>query len=162
MNNQPIFNSGNLLDSNKDGTLNGAALGSPAGAVMLNAAWSPDTKLIPAASAADAYAAVIAGAGASLHRDAVDALVVADVTSLGAGGRLWTNQTATGLANSGYGTIAGGTAPVDTDRDGMPDPWETRYGLDPTSAADANGDFDGTGYTNVEKYVNGLIDGTYP
>ena len=44
----------------------------------------------------------------------------------------------------------------------MPDAWETRYGLNPNSAADANGDFDGTGYTNIEKYINGLIDGTYP
>jgi hypothetical protein len=23
------------------------------------------------------------------------------------------------------------------------------------------GDFDGTGYPNIEKYVNGLLDGTY-
>jgi hypothetical protein len=162
VNNQPIFNSGNLLDSNADGTLNGSALGNPGGAVVLNAAWSPDTALIPAVSAANAYAAVVAGAGASLHRDQVDSLVIADVTSLGSSGRLWTNQTSTGLANSGYGTLAGGTAPTDTDRDGMPDAWEIKYGLNPNSAADANGDFDGTGYTNIEKYINGLIDGSYP
>ena len=37
-----------------------------------------------------------------------------------------------------------------------------RYGLNPNSAADANGDFDHTGYTNIEKYINGLIDGSYP
>jgi hypothetical protein len=162
VNNQPIFNSGNLLDSNADGKLNGAALGNPGGAVVLNAAWSADTALIPAVSAADAYAAVVASAGASLHRDQVDSLVIADLTSLGSSGHLWTSQTQTNLANSGYGTLAGGTAPTDTDGDGMPDAWETRYGLNPNSAADANGDFDGTGYTNIEKYINGLIDGSYP
>jgi hypothetical protein len=162
VNNQPIFNSGNLLDSNKNGTLDGAALGNPGGAVVLTAAWSPDTALIPAKSAAEAYADVVAQAGASLHRDQVDTLVIADLTSLGKTGSLWTSQSATGLANSGYGTLMGGTAPVDTDQDGMPDAWELRYGLNPNSAADANGDFDGTGYTNIEKYINGLVDGSYP
>ena len=162
VNNQPIFNSGNLLDGNKDGTLNGSALGNPGGAVVLTSAWSTDTATIPTVSAAAAYTAVLASAGASLHRDDVDAQVVSEATSLGTAGKLWTTQTSTGLTNSGYGTIAGGTAPVDTDGDGMPDAWETRYGLNPNSAADANGDFDHTGYTNIEKYINGLIDGTYP
>jgi hypothetical protein len=162
VNNQPIFNSGNLLDANKNGMLDGSALGNPGGAVVLTTAWSPDTAAIPAMSAADAYADVVAHAGASLHRDEVDAKVVADVTSLGTTGSLWSNQSATGLANGGYGTLPGGAAPVDTDRDGMPDAWELRYGLDPNSPADANGDFDGTGYTNIEKYINGLADGSYP
>ena len=162
VNNQPIFNSGNLLDSNKNGTLDGSPLGNPGGAVVLAAAWSLDTATIPAVSAADAYADVVAHAGASLHRDEVDTQVVADVTSLGTAGSLWSTESATGLANGGYGTLAGGTAPTDTDRDGMPDAWELRYGLNPNSAADASGDFDGTGYTNIEKYVNGLVDGSYP
>jgi hypothetical protein len=162
VNNQPIFNSGNLLDANADGTLNGAPLGSPGGAVVLSAAWSAGTAAIPTTSAAAAYAAVIAGAGASLHRDQVDALVIGDVASLGATGHLWTSQSQTGLANSGYGTLTGGVAPTDTDGDGMPDAWERRYGLDPNSAADANGDFDHTGYTNIEKYIDGLVDASYP
>jgi len=92
----------------------------------------------------------------------VDALVIADVSSLGRSANLWTSQTATGLANNGYGTLAGGTVPQDTDRDGMPDAWETRYGLNPNSAADATGDFDHTGYTNIEKYVNSIADHLYP
>jgi hypothetical protein len=161
LNNQQIYNSGNLLDSNKDGTLNGSSLGSPSGTVALTAPWSADTASIPTQTAAAAYASVIAAAG-PLHRDQVDALVIADVTSLGKSGSLWTHQTATGLGNSGYGTLAGGTAPVDTDGDGMPDAWEERYGLNPNLASDATGDFDHTGYTNIEKYVNGLIDGSYP
>jgi hypothetical protein len=164
VNSQAIYASGNLLDSNKDGTLNGSDLKAPSGTMPLAAPWSADTTSIATQNAADAYASVIAGAGAgaATHRDEVDALVIADVTSLGKTGHLWTSQTSTGLANSGYGTLNGGTAPVDTDRDGMPDAWEKRYGLNPNDASDATGDFDRTGYTNIEKYVNGLLDGSYP
>ena len=61
-----------------------------------------------------------------------------------------------GVGASGYGTLSGGTAPTDTDRDGMPDAWETKRGLSPSSAADGNGDDDGDGYTNLEEYLNEL------
>jgi hypothetical protein len=43
----------------------------------------------------------------------------------------------------------------DTDHDGMPDNWETKHGLNPTSAGDGALDTDGDGYTNVEEYLNG-------
>lgn len=45
---------------------------------------------------------------------------------------------------------------VDTDGDGMPDAWETANGLNPNDASDANGDINGDGYTNIEKYINGI------
>jgi hypothetical protein len=160
---QTVYINGNLLDSNTDGTLNGTDAGYPGGTTHATTANSADTALMPTTSAADTYTAVLANAGASpTHRDQVDSLVIADVKSLGKSGSLWTTQTATGLGNSGYGTLAGGTAPIDTDQDGMPDAWETKYGLNPNSAADATGDFDNTGYTNIEKYINSLIDGLYP
>ena len=44
----------------------------------------------------------------------------------------------------------------DTDLDGMPDEWEKKYGLNPKDASDANGDISGDGYTNIEKYINGI------
>ncbi|MGO9291940.1 MAG: pectate lyase [Polyangia bacterium] len=159
---QTVYVQGNLLDSDKDGTLNGTDAGSPGGTTKANAANSTDTASMPTTSAAASYAAVVAGAGPSLHRDQVDTLVVADLTSLGKSGSLWTTQTATGLTNSGYGTLAGGTPPVDTDGDGMPDAWEIKYGLNPNDPSDATGDFDHTGYTNIEKYINGIVDGLYP
>jgi len=159
---QTVYVKGNLADTNKDGTLNGTDAGYPGGTTHASSASSADTASLPTTSAADTYSTVLADAGASLHRDQVDALVVSDVKSLGKSGQLWTDQNATGLANSGYGTLAGGTAPVDTDKDGMPDAWETKYGLNPNSAADATGDFDHTGYTNIEKYINGIADGLYP
>ena len=40
----------------------------------------------------------------------------------------------------------------DNDGDGMPDEWEVKYGLNPNDSSDVNGD----GYTNIEKYINGI------
>lgn len=45
---------------------------------------------------------------------------------------------------------------IDSDGDGMPDDWETANGLNPNDASDANGDCTGDGYTNIEKYINGI------
>lgn len=49
-----------------------------------------------------------------------------------------------------------GTPYVDSDGDGMPDAWETAHGLNPHDPADAAGDLNGDGYTNIEDYINGL------
>ena len=49
-----------------------------------------------------------------------------------------------------------GTPRVDSDGDGMPDEWERENGLNPNDASDANGDINGDGYTNIEKYINGI------
>jgi hypothetical protein len=40
----------------------------------------------------------------------------------------------------------------DTDGDGMPDNWEIEHGLNP-NVPDNNGDFDNSGYSNLEKYL---------
>ncbi|WP_114782516.1 pectate lyase family protein [Botryobacter ruber] len=44
----------------------------------------------------------------------------------------------------------------DADKDGMPDDWEKKYNLNPNDASDANGDINGDGYTNIEKYIHGI------
>ena len=49
-----------------------------------------------------------------------------------------------------------GTPYVDTDKDGMPDAWEIKYGLNPNDPSDAVQDCNGDGYTNIEKYINGI------
>ncbi len=45
---------------------------------------------------------------------------------------------------------------TDSDKDGMPDAWETMYRLNPNNPADASLDCNGDGYTNIEKYINGI------
>ena len=49
-----------------------------------------------------------------------------------------------------------GTPYVDTDGDVMPDEWEKANGLNPNDPSDANKDCTGDGYTNIEKYINGI------
>jgi hypothetical protein len=51
--------------------------------------------------------------------------------------------------------------PADSDHDGIPDAWEKARGLNPNDPEDANGDLNGDGYTNLEKYLNSLV-GEYP
>jgi hypothetical protein len=38
----------------------------------------------------------------------------------------------------------------------MPDAWEIANGLNPNDPSDANQDCTGDGYTNIEKYINGI------
>ncbi len=44
---------------------------------------------------------------------------------------------------------------MDHDGDGMPTEWERQYGLDPFDASDAQKDFDGDGWTNLEEFTAG-------
>ncbi|MCA1745392.1 MAG: polysaccharide lyase, partial [Bacteroidales bacterium] len=44
----------------------------------------------------------------------------------------------------------------DSDGDGMPDWWEKKYNLNPKDPADAIGDLNGDGYTNIEMFINGI------
>ncbi|MDD5184406.1 MAG: polysaccharide lyase [Paludibacter sp.] len=45
---------------------------------------------------------------------------------------------------------------IDSDKDGMPDVWEKANGLNPNDPSDAVKDCNGDGYTNIEKYINGM------
>ncbi len=100
-------------------------------------------------SAAQAYSDVLAGAGASVVRDAVDQRLVDEVSS---GGGSFKN------AAGPYPTLAPGTPPVDSDGDAMPDAYESSHGTDP-NVADATGDANANGYDNIEDWFNGLVGG---
>lgn len=106
MNSQQVYSSGNLLDSNKNGALDGSTLGLGGGATALSSPWASTTASLSGQSASSAYSWDVANAG-DLPRDQIDALVIGDVTSVGTSGHLWTSQTQTGLGNDGYGTITG-------------------------------------------------------
>ena len=104
-------------------------------------------------TALEAFEMVLAEAGATEPtRDAVDFRVVVDVR----------NRTGTIIDSpqqvGGYPPLAEAAFPADSDHDGMPDDWETKTGLDPNDPSDGPRDVDGNGYTNVEEYLNSLLD----
>ncbi|MGH3383965.1 MAG: pectate lyase family protein [Nocardioidaceae bacterium] len=108
-----------------------------------------DAPAVTTTTAEEAYDAVLAGAGASRDRDAVDNRVVRDVRD--GGGQIIDHESEVG----GWPHLRSGTPPADGDHDGMPDAWEAARGLDP-GVDDSAKDRDGDGYTNVEEYLNGL------
>jgi len=53
-----------------------------------------------------------------------------------------------------------GQPQADADLDGMPDVWEKKYGLNPADPTDATKVRNKDGYTNIEEYLNSLVDVT--
>jgi hypothetical protein len=102
-------------------------------------------------SAKDAFKLVLKNAGSSLHRDAVDKRLVKNIKKNK--GKLIDSQDEVG----GWPTLNSLPAPLDTDRDGMPDVWEKANKLDPSNPKDRNGDLDKDGFTNLEEYMNSLV-----
>lgn len=119
-------------------------------------------------SAEDAYEKVLAYAGASLHRDWVDDLMVSDTrgnvaTYTGSGNNpgIINSQDDNKPSNAGadwsaWPILQSQTAPTDTDGDGMPDAWEDANGLNKNDANDGKTVGD-DGYTNLERYMNSLV-----
>jgi len=112
-------------------------------------------------AASDAYDRVLAYAGASLSRDALDSVMVSDTRD----GKSTTtgSNCSSGIINSPYEisaspwpTLNDTGAFTDTDGDGMPDVWEEANGLDKNDATDGATVTD-DGYTNLEHYLNGLV-----
>jgi hypothetical protein len=155
------YQTGNMVDVNKDGQLNGRAVvnadfqgTSPP--TFETAAHSKPAVPVTVLSAEDAYARVVAQAGTCQHRDAVELRLIGQLTSLGTKGAIIADESDVG----GQPAMTQVTRPAgfDTDGDGIPDTWETAHGLNPNSASDGNGDYTGDGYTNVEKYLNEQAD----
>ena len=151
------YSSGNYVDMNKDGALNGIPVTtadfSSAGATVRTSPYLTAPVPVTVESAADAYTSVVNKAGASLHRLTMDNRLIGQLKSLGKQGTNIADESAVG----GVGTVKGGTPLTDSDQDGMPDTWEKAHGLNPNSAADRNAtNLSADGYTNLEVYLNEL------
>ncbi|MBK9577233.1 MAG: pectate lyase [Fibrobacterota bacterium] len=160
-----VYQKNNLLDYDLNGALNGtpAAVSIFDGATLASS-YSGFTNAPQAhpviekqTSAEEAYQIIVKSVGASKPaRDEVDKYIVAELTSLGKKGALIADEAALGLSGK-VGGLAKGTAPTDSDKDGMPDAWETSHGLKANDATDRNGtNLSLDGYTNLEMYLNEL------
>ena len=126
-------------------------------------------------SAEKAYEKVVAYAGASLYRDAVDSRI-AEETKTGTvtyTGAISKTKGIIDVVNDPEGTIDETTVSYpdlvsetrpegyDTDGDGMPDAWEIANGLNPNDSSDAvlkTLDTEKGWYTNLEVYLNSIVE----
>jgi hypothetical protein len=149
-------------DTVHDGTLltgngvNAAGLGS---AVSGTYTWSANrygTKDVwQDATPQAAYERVLANFGATpWKRDEVDTRLYDNVVNR-TGSLITRESDLVGISNGGFGTLAAGVAPTDSDGDGIPNEWEKAHGTDQLSPNN-NGDFDQDGYTDLEEYLNDI------
>ena len=152
-----VYVEGNIGPERPTEALPDSASVHPANRDHLAAVRFPEPPEVYTTSAEQAYEEVLRYAGAVVpQRDAVDQRILADVRT--GMGTLIDDPSQVG----GWPRLAAGRPPLDSDHDGMPDPWEAGHGLDPGDASDRNGDRDGDGYTNLEEYLNGLVAHTFP
>lgn len=119
-------------------------------------------------SAAESFSKVLAYSGASLYRDEIDARYMEEAKTgtakykgsiTNSPGIIDKVSDVNGYTEANFGT-ASRPADFDTDKDGIPDSWETANGLDPNDASDAlTYSLDSKEYyTNLEVYANSLVE----
>jgi autotransporter-associated beta strand protein len=152
-----IYADDNWFDNSLDGKLNGYLI------PQSEYSGGPDFQttpyaypVLPSIPASDLFNDLLPTVGASLpYRDYADYYVINEVKSLGFKGELISTESALPFGAPSSWTLWGGTTRVDTDKDGMPDSWETANSLNPNSASDAV-TIASNGYTNIENYINSL------
>ena len=175
---------GNIIDGNEKVTKDNWAGGvqiedrPDAGQYMTTIKWKdplpmPKLTVLPAKQA---YEFVLTNAGATLpKRDPVDTRVVEQVRTgkivYKEGVKLpetqfryrrlpidsYKNGIITDPAQVGGYPDYKGTPYVDSDKDGMPDAWEAKNGLNPKDPSDASQDKNKDGYTSIEDYLNSVV-----
>jgi len=107
-------------------------------------------------SAQEAYQAVLASGGASLpKRDVVDNRIIEEVRT----GKVTYEEgkgIITNISQVGGGPEYKGEPATYTQNDGVPDWWKKKYGLDVNDPNLPSKDCNGDGYTNIEKYLDGI------
>lgn len=118
------------------------------------------TETLPLQRAKDACEDVLKYAGASYKRDTLDKRIVNDVKNRT--GRLidvqggYPHGTPYEQTVNAWPALSGIEERTDTDRDGIPDEWEKKNGLDPNDAADAGKIRLHSFYSNIEVYINSI------
>ncbi|MFP3594445.1 hypothetical protein [Chryseobacterium sp. SIMBA_038] len=152
-----VYHKDNYVDLNKDGKVNGRLvidedfIKQTATLVKEPSAMSRSSVKIHAAD--DALKIVMAEAGSSLKRDAVDNRIIGYFKSLGKKGQIFKTEADAGGQPEMKQIIS---KLRDTDMDGIPDSWEAKNKLNANDATDA-ATITQTGYTNLENYINSLV-----
>lgn len=149
---------GNCLEGNSNVSKNNS-LGVKAG--HLDSVFADrefKVEMIQSQTAEKSFDLVLASAGASLRRDAVDRRVTEEVRT----GTASSGKNKDGIIDSqkeagGWPKIKTLPAPADSDQDGMPDDWEKANKLNHTNASDANKKTISKEYDNIEVYLNSLV-----
>ncbi|KFF00678.1 hypothetical protein IX39_08615 [Chryseobacterium formosense] len=152
-----VYHRDNYVDLDKDGKVNGRMvtdedfIRQKATLIKEPSALSRSNVKINAAS--DAWKIVMAEAGSSLKRDAVDNRIIGYFKSLGKEGYIFKTEVDAG----GQPKVKPKTSKLkDTDADGIPDRWEIKNRLNLNDAADGT-TITQAGFTNLENYINSLV-----
>ncbi|OWV03037.1 hypothetical protein B7993_14280 [Fibrobacter sp. UWH3] len=163
-----IYQKGNYIDADGNGQLGGSLATTESDGSFYGSktvASHDSFENLPVAfaaitqqtSAKEAYNYIVKEVGASYPaRDDVDKYMIDELTSLGKKGAIISDEASLSLANV-VGNFKDGTK-TDTDKDGIPDEWEEKMGLNKNDPSDALKK-DASGYLNMEIYLNGLVDG---
>jgi len=169
--NTVIYQASNMIDPNKNGTLDGTntGWGMFSGFPYTVASSRYPLPEIITHPAPEAYQRVLAFAGASLVRDEVDRRLINTVrtqTGMIVDAVGPSDQPTDYVTNNingtnyifvrGWPVLNSAIPPADSDTDGIPDYWEIALGWNPTAANNNHTNADG--YTDLEWYLNWLAD----
>ncbi|SDQ66794.1 hypothetical protein SAMN05421664_2086 [Chryseobacterium soldanellicola] len=152
-----VYHKDNYVDLNKDGKVNGRLVTDAdfikQTATLVKEPSALSRSNVSISPADDAWKIVMAKAGSSLKRDAVDKRIIGYFKSLGKKGQIFKTEADAG----GQPEVKQEASKLkDTDSDGIPDNWENKNKLNAKNSADAAA-ITQTGYTNLENYINSLV-----
>ena len=116
---------------------------------------------IPTQTAEEAYESVLRSVGASYKRDTLDERIINDVKNRTGkfidvqGG--YPHGTAYELTINAWPALKRTENYIDVDKDGIPDDWEKKNGLNPADGTDASKFSLHKFYSNIEVYINSVV-----